>query len=548
MDFINELCTNLKKGDSEFQLYEEPPVLLRRPLIFNNNAGKVQKAPVNSHNTSKPNLPVPTRLSVIADQIPDDYEERELQLLELKKKQRERQKHEEELRNRQKVSALVHDLPTVAPLMNSETSRVHNSSAGGHSSEANLIEVGDYKVKVDYQLGAGGYSNVYSVVDQLTQKHYALKVVNLEGIELVQVKQNLLEEVKLLRDLTNVDHVVQLVASRVTDSQALILMEQGTSDLQKLLIDSRDTLDIHFVRYWGGQVLSAVAAVHKYNIVHSDLKPANFLVVKGALKICDFGISNKMPTNGTSVLRSVRIGTLQYMAPETHHECPRVGRPPRRATQLSIDQQKPRSKSSYAEKLLKRKSSIFSPDDSDSTDEVPTARPEMKSSRRSTPNLSLAPGYDLSNNGSSYKVSKASDVWSCGIILYEMVYKANPVVAFLDMHQHDELVNHTIEHPKYSCHGVMVPLSLHEVIRDCLKVNPAERITAQVAFESLFFTPIAIDRAGVLSMVRSAYKFGHELGVKKRDIRPGKMEEQADELFKRLAKLTNGEPRKRRSS
>lgn len=555
MDFINELYVDLKKENFEAQLDEEVPYLLRRRFNSNSNFGKVQKAPANSHSV-KPKLPAPSSLSVIAGQFSEqfsDNQQRELQVLELKKKQQERQKREAELRNRRKASALEHDIPAVAPLLGTENGSIdekikhrHSSGSIAQNSDSSIVEVGDYKVKVDYQLGSGGYSNVYAVVDQLTNKRYALKVVDLRGVGLVQVKQNLLEEVKLLRDLTNVDHVVQLVTSKVTDSQVLMLMEQGTSDLNKLMDDSKDKFDIHFVRYWGGQILSAVAAVHKHNIVHSDLKPANFLVVKGALKLCDFGISNKMPTNGTSVIRSLCIGTLQYMAPETRRECPRLAKPSHCSSQSNSDQPSlpSRVKSSYAEKLLKRKSNIFSPDDSDLSEQSPPAETSSVA-RRSNPNLSIPPGQDLSSHSSSYKVSKASDVWSCGIILFEMVYKFNPVdsqpiESFLDTQLQENQEKFAIEHPKYSC-NVLVPRSLHEVIRDCLQFNPRKRITAQAAFKSLFFTPVAIDLEGVLSIVRSGCKYGHNLGLQKRELRSEKMEELAHDLFRRIAKLTNGE-------
>ena len=38
-------------------------------------------------------------------------------------------------------------------------------------------------------------------------------------------------------------------------------------------------------------VLQAVDTIHRERIVHSDLKPANFLVVEGQLKLIDFGIA-----------------------------------------------------------------------------------------------------------------------------------------------------------------------------------------------------------------------------------------------------------------
>ncbi len=38
-------------------------------------------------------------------------------------------------------------------------------------------------------------------------------------------------------------------------------------------------------------MLEAVNQIHKKDIVHCDLKPANFLVVQGHLKIIDFGMA-----------------------------------------------------------------------------------------------------------------------------------------------------------------------------------------------------------------------------------------------------------------
>lgn len=51
-------------------------------------------------------------------------------------------------------------------------------------------------------------------------------------------------------------------------------------------------------------------------VIHSDLKPANFLLVSGRLKLIDFGIASKIQGDMTSVLKDVTTGTWNYMSPE----------------------------------------------------------------------------------------------------------------------------------------------------------------------------------------------------------------------------------------
>ena len=97
-------------------------------------------------------------------------------------------------------------------------------------------------------------------------------------------------------------------------------MECGEVDLDSILkrhIDSEHPkFNAGFTQFYWKEMLSCVAAIHYHNVVHSDLKPANFLLVNGSLKLIDFGIANAIQDNTINVHREHQVGTPNYMAPE----------------------------------------------------------------------------------------------------------------------------------------------------------------------------------------------------------------------------------------
>jgi serine/threonine protein kinase len=54
-------------------------------------------------------------------------------------------------------------------------------------------------------------------------------------------------------------------------------------------------------------MLDAVNTIHDERIVHSDLKPANFLLVRGALKLIDFGIAKAIMNDTTNIQRDTQV-------------------------------------------------------------------------------------------------------------------------------------------------------------------------------------------------------------------------------------------------
>ncbi|KAL3477530.1 kinase-like domain-containing protein [Aspergillus californicus] len=169
-------------------------------------------------------------------------------------------------------------------------------------------------------IGRGGSSRVYRVMAE-NYKIFALKRVNLEHVDPTTLA-GYKGEIDLLKKLENIDRVVRLFDWELnSDKHTLgVLMEIGESDLEKILtykLNAEDAVfDMNFTRYYWKEMLECVQAVHEHNIVHSDLKPANFLLVQGRLKLIDFGIANAIQDHTVNVHREQQVGTPNYMSPE----------------------------------------------------------------------------------------------------------------------------------------------------------------------------------------------------------------------------------------
>ncbi|MBP5639192.1 MAG: protein kinase [Victivallales bacterium] len=59
------------------------------------------------------------------------------------------------------------------------------------------------------------------------------------------------------------------------------------------------------------QAAQALDYVHKHKVVHLDIKPSNFMLVKGAIKLIDFGVSVAIGHRASAV-----TGTGGYLSPE----------------------------------------------------------------------------------------------------------------------------------------------------------------------------------------------------------------------------------------
>ncbi|AAS52237.2 ADR317Cp [Eremothecium gossypii ATCC 10895] len=318
-------------------------------------------------------------------------------------------------------------------------------------------------------LGRGGSSKVYKVRNS-SNRIYALKRVSFDEFDDASA-DGFKGEIELLKKLENQTRVVKLIDHEMNHGVLYVVMECGDHDLSQVLAQrSSMPLDIEFVRYHAQEMLKCVKVVHDAGIVHSDLKPANFVFVKGILKIIDFGIANAVPDHTVNIYRDTQIGTPNYMAPEA-------------LVAMNYTQ------------------------DSDQIQQ------EMHHNR--------------------WKVGKPSDIWSCGCIMYQMIYGKPPYGSFQGQNRLLAIMNPEVKivYPEKTPTGDFVPRTALDTIKACLERNPERRWTVDELLRGPFIKPITVTHFFIRDLIKNAVKYGSD----QRYVSKEKVEDLADDVWHRLS-------------
>mmetsp|Transcript_28172 Transcript_28172/g.57144 ORF Transcript_28172/g.57144 Transcript_28172/m.57144 type:complete len:571 (+) Transcript_28172:2017-3729(+) len=186
-----------------------------------------------------------------------------------------------------------------------------------------FIQINGVKYEKLELIGKGGTGKVYKIVDQ-KKNLLALKKVKIHSFRTENL-HGCINEISILKILQGNIRVVQLKNADISIKNGLIYMvfEYGECDLNRLFKQNPISLSKDsFLKFLWKQILETVQAIHQEKIVHGDLKPANFLIIEGSLKIIDFGIAKPIQNDTTNITRSSQIGTLNYMPPESVLDIP----------------------------------------------------------------------------------------------------------------------------------------------------------------------------------------------------------------------------------
>ena len=205
-------------------------------------------------------------------------------------------------------------------------------------SKEQVLEVRGKRYRVMKLLGRGGSSRVYEAFDEEKNIVVAIKRVDLSDVEEAQragtvailiychsdiMIPGFVNEINLLHQLQGEDRIIKLYDYEkvVGEEEELlyVVMEKGDTDLASLIkkYTIKKEITPAMIKHYWSEMLHAVAVIHKRGVIHKDLKPANFMLVAGTLKLIDFGIASSIQSDKTSITIDNQVGTFNYMSPES---------------------------------------------------------------------------------------------------------------------------------------------------------------------------------------------------------------------------------------
>ena len=168
--------------------------------------------------------------------------------------------------------------------------------------------------EVERELASGGMGTVFLARDVTLDRPVAIKI-NRPELATAEATEHFLREARVLANIVH-PHVVPVHRAGEAGGFAYYVMDHIdhptlAERLERGSMSSREVLKL------GRDLLDALDAVHRRDVIHRDIKPSNIFVVERRALLADFGIARApTPRSDTDRHRSSQSGTPEYMPPE----------------------------------------------------------------------------------------------------------------------------------------------------------------------------------------------------------------------------------------
>jgi len=163
-------------------------------------------------------------------------------------------------------------------------------------------------------LGKGTFGKVILCREKVTSQLYAIKILKKTVIIAKEEVVHTLTENRVLQT-TRHPFLTHLKYSFQTTDRLCFVMEYVNGGELFVHLSKERVFGEDRSRFYGAEILLALAYLHEQNIIYRDLKLENLLLDKdGHIKIADFGLCKEEMYYGAST--KTFCGTPEYLAPE----------------------------------------------------------------------------------------------------------------------------------------------------------------------------------------------------------------------------------------
>ncbi len=183
--------------------------------------------------------------------------------------------------------------------------------------------VGEYQIQS--LLGEGGMGTVYAAVHPVIGKKVAIKVLSAGVTQDRSAVERFVLEARSVNAIAHPNIVDIFSFGQLPDRRHYFVMERLEGETLRARIARQGSLTAVEALQPFRDVGRALAAAHRSQVIHRDLKPDNIMLCPDeqrglSAKLLDFGVAKLLDTGAAMSIPKTRagmvVGTPQYMAPE----------------------------------------------------------------------------------------------------------------------------------------------------------------------------------------------------------------------------------------
>ncbi len=179
-----------------------------------------------------------------------------------------------------------------------------------------IAEVSGYRLAEC--IGSGGMGEVYKAYNSSLNRFAAVKILYQSSFT------DRFENEAYIQSSVNHPNIARLYEYTACGDKHCILMEYVEGETLDCLLQRKGKLTNEETENIIGQIVSALAYLHKKDIMHRDIKPQNFKIeADGTVKMLDFGIAKSKYTPRFTQVGFI-VGTTEYLAPEQFQQAPEL--------------------------------------------------------------------------------------------------------------------------------------------------------------------------------------------------------------------------------